>query len=145
MNDYPRLGDDALDEEHGKLSQLIEQMAAADPDTGIAALEAVQVCAERHFAGEDLDLREMSDGNSACHLNEHAAVLSSLAQVCDVLLDAGTRAEDKQALLHRLAIQLLNWLPIHVLEMDSAVAMHRSKVRFGGASIRMPQRRCVTT
>lgn len=134
----PRLDDGDLDQEHATLFALIERLLEVDAsDTLFVHLEAVRDHAQQHFAAEDVDLRHMSAGNTECHLAEHAAVLRSLAEVRDVLLEATIPAEEIVALVRRLASQLVQWLPVHVQEMDGAVAMHRSNVRFGGATIRV--------
>lgn len=137
----PGIGDEDLDREHATLFTLIERLLKADAaDTLLAHFDAMQDHAQRHFAAEDVDLRHMSAGNTECHLAEHAAVLKSLAEVRDVLLNAALQAPEKLALVRRLASQLIQWLPVHVQEMDGAVAKHRSHVRFGGATVQLVRR-----
>lgn len=134
------LGDPALDEDHARLRELIEDMLQSTSATSVATLDAVHAHAQRHFAEEDVDLRTMRGGNASCHIDEHAAVLKSLVEVREVLLGESSSEGDKALLLQRLARQLLSWLPEHVQEMDRAVAMERTKARFGGVAIRMPGR-----
>ena len=136
----PHLGDTVLDADHARLHQCIGALLQA-PDTGqVAALDALRACAAEHFAAEDDDLRRMGDGNSQCHLDEHGAVLKSLDEVREVLTGDQVDAAGKSHLVWRLGLQLADWLPHHVQEMDEAVARHRVKQRFGGAPVRIAKR-----
>jgi hemerythrin len=128
------LGDPKLDSDHDELNRLIEALAAAPPESVVAALRALQKHATEHFSMEDMDLRDMKDGNASCHIDEHAAVSKSLEEVCvHVAPDpASARAQD---MLIRLVAELRRWLPVHVLEMDAGVASSRTKKRLGGAPI----------
>ncbi|MBK8072218.1 MAG: hypothetical protein IPK34_09465 [Ramlibacter sp.] len=85
--------------------------------------------AAQHFAMEDEHLRDMKDGNSKCHLDEHANVLKSFDEVREVLVGAAHPPEMKQRVVQSLSVELLDWLPHHVQEMDAGVATHRSKQR----------------
>lgn len=134
------LGDAALDEDHERLQALIVQLLRASADEAAPALDTFRTHAHRHFATEDRELQVMNDGNSKCHLDEHAAVLKSLDEVAAVLAQPGVAAGAKAILVRRLAAQLLTWLPEHVHAMDAGVASHRSKQRFGGAPVQIARR-----
>ena len=140
MNHPLTLGDSVLDEDHLRLEDLVLQLRDAPLDEVSRRLEAVREHASRHFALEDIELRAMADGNSKCHLDEHAAVLNSLDEVMVVLTQVDVAAEKKALLINRLATELLVWLPGHVHEMDAGVASHRSKQRFGGAPVKIARR-----
>jgi hemerythrin len=128
------LGDPKLDADHDELLRLIERLAGASPDGVVDALRALQAHATDHFGIEDEHLRIMKDGNAACHIDEHAAVLNSLEEVCQAVApDPGS--ERSQDILVRLVKELRRWLPEHVLEMDAAVATARTKQRLGGAPV----------
>jgi hemerythrin len=135
MNTTPRLGDAEMDDDHQRLESLILDLLHAPAEGRAQALDALRVHAARHFAVEDDSLRAMADGNSQCHLDEHAAVLRSLDDVYDLLVREQGEPASRQALVDRLATQLLGWLPEHVREMDAGVATHRVRSRFGGAPI----------
>jgi hemerythrin-like metal-binding protein len=128
------LGDPKLDSDHNELSRLIEQLATAPPERAVEALRALQRHATEHFTMEDQDLRDMKDGNASCHIDEHAAVLNSLEEVC-VHVAPDPASDRSQDMLVRLVAELRRWLPVHVLEMDAAVASSRTKKRLGGAPI----------
>ena len=135
-----KLGEETLDRDHEELHALITRLLGASADDMVPALDALRAHAAQHFAMEDEHLRDMKDGNSKCHLDEHAAVLNSLDEVMVVLTQVDVAAEKKALLINRLATELLVWLPGHVHEMDAGVASHRSKQRFGGAPVKIARR-----
>ncbi len=134
------LGEETLDREHKQLHVLITRLLGAPADDIVAALDALRAHAEQHFALEDEHLREMKDGNAQCHLDEHANVLKSFDEVREVLVGPAHPPETKQRLVQSLSVQLLDWLPHHVQEMDAGVATYRSKQRFGGAPVLVSRR-----
>lgn len=134
------LGDPALDGDHARLMDLIEQLFQATAGGAVPALDALRAHAADHFAVEDVDLRTMQDGNTQCHLDEHAAVLKSLDEVREVLVGDAAAAAAKTLLVRRLATQLRDWLPEHVQAMDAGVATHRMGQRFGGAPVKITRR-----
>jgi hemerythrin-like metal-binding protein len=128
------LGDPKLDADHDELERLIDRLAEAPPEGVVDALHALQAHATEHFGIEDGHLRIMKDGNASCHIDEHAAVLNSLAEVLEHVAPA-PGSERSQDILTRLVKELRRWLPEHVLEMDAAVASARTKERLGGAPV----------
>ncbi|QHE85506.1 hemerythrin domain-containing protein [Hydrogenophaga sp. BPS33] len=132
-----RLGLSSLDAEHADLHQAILVLRDASHDNVQPALQALRAQAAAHFASEDQDLRQMKDGNASCHIDEHAAVLKSLDEVDEILSNAESTDDTKSRLVRMLVDELLRWLPEHVNEMDAAVAVHRSKHRFGGAPVKL--------
>lgn len=131
------LGDESLDRDHDLLHDLIVRLLNASPDGLVPALDALRACASQHFAAEDENLRAMKDGNVQCHLDEHGNVLKSFDEVREVLIGKGHPPQAKQRLVQSLSVQLLEWLPHHVQEMDAGVATWRSKQRFGGAPVQI--------
>jgi len=136
----PHLGDAVLDADHARLHARIHELLEAPAGQRVAVLAALRACAAEHFGAEDEDLRRMGDANSKCHLDEHGAVLGSLDEVREVLARDQLDEAGKAHLVRRLGLQLLDWLPHHVQEMDEAVARHRVKQRFGGAPVRIARR-----
>ena len=135
-----KLGDDTLDRDHAELQSLAVRLLSAAPENRLAALDALREHAQRHFGEEDADLRLMNDGNVTCHLDEHANVLKSFDEVHAALLADVYDAAFKDDMARRLALQLMQWLPEHVQQMDAAVASHRAKRRFGGAPVVISRR-----
>ena len=72
-----KLGEETLDRDHEELHALITRLLGASADDMVPALDALRAHAAQHFAMEDEHLRDMKDGNSKCHLDEHANVLKS--------------------------------------------------------------------
>ncbi|WP_439590255.1 bacteriohemerythrin [Hydrogenophaga sp.] len=141
MTSSLNLGDPVLDEDHARLLHLADQLLKAPSGGAVPSLEALRAHAAEHFAVEDLELHTMQDGNTQCHLDEHAAVLRSLDEVREVLLQEGTPTEAKDSLVRRLATQLREWLPEHVQAMDAGVATHRMRRRFGGAPVKISRQK----
>jgi hemerythrin len=130
------LGDPRLDHDHAELQRLARQLAQSrNREEAIAALAALTGHCAAHFATEDEDLRLMQGNDDAvCHIDEHAAVLASLAEVKD-WVSANEDVVGVANLVQSLCAELERWLPEHVHYMDSAVAAYRSKNRFGGAPV----------
>jgi hemerythrin len=102
-----------LDRDHAELQALAGAFAAAQADRRVAldVLEALRGHAAAHFAFEDEELRKLGGPDMQCHLDEHAAVLASLAQVRDVLADSATPLATVERLVQSLSAELLRWLP----------------------------------
>lgn len=138
MNTEPTLtlGDPRLDRDHAQLQRLAQHLSQTrNRQEVLAALDALTQHCAAHFATEDQDLRLMQGNDDAvCHIDEHAAVLKSLAEVKDWV----SENEDVVGvanLMQSLCAELQRWLPEHVHYMDSAVAAYRGKNRFGGVPI----------
>jgi len=131
------LGDAQLDEDHAALHRLILSLRAAPLATAEQALSALHRHAADHFALEDEVLRANPNGNAKCHLDEHSAVLRTLQEVQLLLSQDEASPGAKANLLDRLTHQLLQWLPMHVSEMDAAVANERMQQRFGATAVRL--------
>jgi hemerythrin len=136
----PAIGAPVLDEEHEELQRLTREMLASTGTATVAALTALRAHCTSHFAREDEVLRQMQGGNAHCHLDEHGAVLKSLDDVLAVLTQPASDPGSAHQLAQRLATELLRWLPEHVQEMDSAVAMAMTRQRLGGAPVRIARR-----
>lgn len=134
------LGDPALDRDHLELLRLIQTLRDAPLTEAVPALDELRSHAAKHFEVEDADLRRLRDGNSKCHLDEHAAVLKSLGEVREILAAGERDLETRQSMLSRLVAELVRWLPEHVQQMDAAVASFRTKERLGGAPVVIARR-----
>lgn len=130
------LGDPVLDREHAELQRLIDALRQAAPDQVPAALDALQAHAALHFEREDAELRRLGGANATCHLDEHAAVLQSLAEVRAAL----DQPAPPPAMVARLVAELVRWLPEHVQVMDAGIAAVRTKERLGGAPVLITRR-----
>lgn len=143
MNTAPNLtlGDPRLDQDHAELQRLVQQLAQAhNREEVAAALDALARHCGSHFATEDEDLHLMQGNDDAvCHIDEHAAVLKSLAEV-RAWLEKNEDVVQMVNVVQSLCAELERWLPEHVQYMDAAVAAYRTKNRFGGVPIVFPSR-----
>jgi hemerythrin-like metal-binding protein len=130
------LGDPRLDRDHAELQRLAQRLAQTrNRQEVLAALDELALHCAAHFAAEDEDLRRMQGNDDAvCHIDEHAAVLGSLAEVNAWVIE-NDDVVGMANLVQSLCAELDRWLPEHVHYMDSAVAAYRSKNRFGGAPV----------
>jgi hemerythrin len=133
----PTLGDPSLDDDHDELERLVTAFAAGGLARAKETLDALRSHAGRHFAAEDEDLRRMQGGNAECHVDEHAAVLASLRYVRERLDDNTRDVAVQERMLAALGAELRRWLPVHVGEMDRALAAFRFRQKTGGAAVRI--------
>jgi len=64
-----------------------------------------------------------------CHMDEHAAVLASIAEVQEVV------AKGNLVEARRLATALADWFPRHTAHLDSALSHWMSKLRWGAKPV----------
>lgn len=123
-----------MDATHREFIGYVNAMLAADDASFDSHLDAFADHAHRHFADEDRWMAESDWENARCHVDEHAAVLTSVAEVR--ALPAARRLEVGR----RLAVELARWFPGHVKVMDEGLARHLLARRLGGArvSLRRP-------
>ncbi len=137
----PTLDDRSLDDDHEELERLVTAFSEGGLAHAKETLDALRLHATRHFDAEDEDLRRMKGGNAACHIDEHAAVLASLREVRERLDDPARDGAANETMLAALAAELLRWLPMHVGEMDRALAAFRFREKTGGAAVRITRGR----
>ena len=133
----PTLDDPALDDDHLELQRLVDAFSVGGLAHAKVTLDALHAHAETHFEAEDADLQRMTGGNAKCHADEHAAVLASLREVLGRLSDPAREAAANERMIAALAAELRRWLPVHVDEMDRALAAFRFRERTGGMSVRI--------
>jgi hemerythrin len=124
-----RLGFDPMDSIHREFLDLVDALASASDADMAAALGAVHAHSRAHFASEELWMQETGFPASACHCDEHAAVLASMNGV-----GRKVAAGDFEA-GRRLARALLEWFPGHADYLDSALAHWLCKKRLGGKPV----------
>lgn len=123
------LGDARMDREHEEFVALVAALKLAPDDDLAARLDAFATHAAAHFASEDHSMAETDFPPRACHTDEHAAVLHSVAAVRQRL------AQGDVAVARRLADELEAWFPAHVVHLDSALAHWLCKRRLGGKPV----------
>lgn len=121
-------GETGMDAAHHEFVELVRALIEC-PDAEVERrLAAFARHAEGHFADED---RAMKGGyaSAQCHLDEHEAVLASVAEVSSLV------AAGNLAIGRRLARELARWFPEHTLAMDRGLAAWQLKQRLGGARV----------
>lgn len=127
--DHLLMGHGPMDELHQEFVQLIALLQTAEDSELPSLLQAMQTHLQHHFAEEDQWMLGTSFPPRDCHIDEHAAVLKSVAEVREKL-DQGN-----VALCHDLVHALAEWFPGHATHLDSALAHWMSKQRFGGKPV----------
>ncbi|MEI5997144.1 hemerythrin [Paraburkholderia bengalensis] len=123
------LGHAPMDALHEEFVGLIGRLQAAEPEQLDELLELLAKHLHRHFELENAWMIETDFPPRACHIDEHAAVLKSVADVREQL-----RAGNVD-ICRYLVDELANWFPSHADHLDSALAHWMSKIRFGGKPV----------
>jgi hemerythrin len=129
------LGEPSMDDMHREFVDRVEALRAVDDAQLLAALNDFEEHAQRHFGEEDNDMRASSYDASGCHINEHAAVLSSLSKVRDMLIRDG-----RYDIVRAFVVELGRWFPEHVQVMDRGLARWLASKRLGGLPIAIRRR-----
>lgn len=125
----PQTGYGSIDDDHDALLNLATGILCV-PDTELsAAFDQLQARFAEHFSREDALMDAEDFSSRQCHLDEHAAVLQSFAQV-RVLLQEG-----KFQPARNMATQLIQWLPEHIDALDRQLAKFLFYRQTGGAPI----------
>ncbi|WP_304350143.1 bacteriohemerythrin [Comamonas testosteroni] len=127
--DHLLMGHGPMDELHEEFVELIALLQTAEDSELPSLLQAMQTHLQHHFAEEDQWMLSTAFPPRDCHIDEHAAVLKSVAEVRVKL------AEGNVALCRDLTQALVDWFPGHATHLDSALAHWLSKQRFGGKPV----------
>lgn len=127
--DHLLMGHGPMDELHEEFVELIALLQTAEDSELPSLLQAMQTHLQHHFAEEDQWMLSTGFPPRDCHIDEHAAVLKSVAEVRVKL------AEGDVALCRDLTKALVDWFPGHATHLDSALAHWLSKQRFGGKPV----------
>ena len=127
--DHLLMGHGPMDELHEEFVELIALLQTAEDSELPSLLQAMQTHLQHHFAEEDQWMLSSGFPPRDCHIDEHAAVLKSVAEVRVKL------AEGNVALCRDLTKALVDWFPGHATHLDSALAHWLSKQRFGGKPV----------
>jgi hemerythrin len=125
-----QLGEQRFDACHEDLTRLMANLADAPDHAVPELLGRLTEVAIAHFSEEDADLRALGGPANQCHLDEHTAVLESIAEVAALV-----RSRSAFDVARRLGRELVDWLPRHVDEMDLRLAQSLFLRRTGGSRI----------
>ena len=128
------LGYGPMDTIHAEFDALVRTVLAATDDDFHASLLPLVAHLHSHFAEEDAWMRETDFPPRDCHMDEHAAVLRSAAEV-EPLVAAGQVAVGRA-----FVAELARWFPGHADYLDSALAAWMCKRRFGGKPVVLQRR-----
>jgi len=123
------LGYAPMDRLHDEFIVLVNALAEAGDHVVADALDALASNAKEHFGAEDRWMHETDFPARECHVDEHAAVMRSIAGV-----QRRVACGDFEA-ARRLANELIAWFPGHADYLDSALAHWMCKRRLGGVPI----------
>ena len=127
--DHLLMGYAPMDDIHQEFVDLISQLETTSDTQLPALLQAMEVHLQHHFAEEDQWMNSTAFPPRDCHIDEHAAVLKSVAEVREKL------AQGDVAVCRSLIAALADWFPGHATHLDSALAHWLFKQRFGGKPV----------
>ena len=123
------LGYGPMDDTHREFVAVVSALIGSD-DTRIAHCFAeVEKHLRDHFSTEDRWMVETDFPPRDCHIDEHAAVLKSLEEVKERLVQGDFFT------VRDFARELAKWFPGHADYLDSALSHWMSKLRTGGKPI----------
>ena len=123
------LGFAKMDTTHREFVDLVRAMLACSDEELPAALDRFAAHAHSHFELERICMTETAFPSAQCHLDEHAAVLKSIAEVQAVV------REGRINVARALAQELARWFPGHAESMDLGLAKWMVNLRLGGAPV----------
>ncbi len=122
-------GDARMDATHQEFIELANALLNASNDGLLTRLQAFEAHAQAHFAEEDRMMRQQPYPSAGCHLDEHQAVLKSIAEVMPLVAAGNVRIG------RELAAELVRWFPEHTEEMDKSFVRWLVRQATGGAPV----------
>ena len=124
-----QLGYAPMDTIHAEFEELLRRGRGATAEDWLPLLVELDAHLRSHFEAEDRWMTDTDFPPRDCHMDEHAAVLKSSAEVLQL-----ARAGDFSAAPAFLA-SLVEWFPGHAAYLDSALAAWMCKRQFGGRPV----------
>jgi hemerythrin-like metal-binding protein len=118
-----------MDAEHRDFVDRVRALQEAAPAEVAQRLAEFAAHAHQHFGAEDRWMEETGFPPRQCHIDEHAAVLKSVAEV-QALVEAGNTG-----VVRSLADELARWFPGHADYLDSALAAWMCKQRWSAKPV----------
>jgi hemerythrin len=123
------LGYTPIDDEHREFVAAIRALIDASDAELVSRLEAFAAVAKAHFDSENALMEQTEFPPRECHMDEHAAVMRSVAEVRPELAAGNIQAA------RGLGAALENWFPGHADYLDSALAQWMCKRALGGKPV----------
>lgn len=120
------MGYDPMDHIHDEFLALLAQLQEAEDEQLPERLNQMQAHLQAHFEEENTWMQQTLFPPRQCHMDEHAAVLKSVAEVRVLLAEGNTQV--CRSLIQALA----EWFPGHTTHLDSALAHWMGKDRLKG-------------
>jgi len=124
----------SMDRTHQEFVECVHALLTVEDVELEQALDSFTEHARRHFGEEDDAMRESAYGSSGCHIDEHAAVLNSAAEVRAMLKSGKTHV------VRSFAHALADWFPEHVRVMDQGLARWLIQQQLGGSPVVLQRR-----
>jgi hemerythrin-like metal-binding protein len=118
------LGFGPMDETHEEFVQCIRALQMATPENCLPLMDNLLEHAKTHFKQEDDWMMDTNFPPKQCHMDEHAAVLASIAGVRELTIQGDT---DR---CRHLARELARWFPSHADHLDSALSHWMCKIKY---------------
>ncbi len=128
-NDSLLLGYTPMDAVHQEFVQCVTALQEASDADLPERMAQLIAHAQAHFGEEDRWMAQTQFPALECHVNEHAAVMSSLLEVQELL------AQGHTAICRDLTLELVRWFPGHADYLDAALAHWMCKQRLGGKPV----------
>ena len=123
-NDRLLLGFPAMDDEHREFVDCVRALQRADAADALQRLDDFAAHARKHFGAEDAWMVQTNFPARECHIDEHAAVMKSVAEVRAAVISGNP------GIVRSLADELGRWFPGHADYLDSALAAWMCKQRW---------------
>jgi hemerythrin-like metal-binding protein len=130
-SDARLLGFTQMDEVHKEFYAVTLKLVTCTDATAEAAIDEFERHAISHFEQEDEWMRSTNFPSRDCHIDEHAAVLTSVGEVKEAVGLGRAGAE----LVRDIGMHLFDWFPGHADYLDSALAAWMTKRTMGGKPV----------
>jgi hemerythrin len=129
------LGYAPMDLVHAEFDAMLLRANGPGPHDWPVLLREIDAHLRSHFEAEDRWMRETDFPPGDCHVDEHAAVLKSSAEVLALAETGDTRPAPS------FVAELARWFPGHADYLDSALAAWMCKRQFGGKPVVLQRKR----
>jgi hemerythrin len=123
------LGYAPMDRIHAEFEALLLRARTARADEWVSLLSEIDAHLRSHFEAEDGWMVETEFPPRDCHMDEHAAVLKSSAEVLELARQGDVGPAPS------FVASLADWFPGHAAYLDSALAAWMCKRQFGGRPV----------
>lgn len=120
------LGYGPMDHIHDEFLELLARLQEATDTQLPERLQQMEAHLQAHFHEENTWMEQTQFPPRQCHIDEHTAVLNSVAEVRALLAEGNTEV------CRSLTQALAEWFPGHTTHLDSALAHWMGKDRLEG-------------